>query len=255
MKKCVLALLVLLSSSVSWAWGSLGHRVVAAIAERHLCVKAQNQVIQILGGETLVEVSTWADDVRSSGQHPEWEDWHFANVDGGKTYQETKQSSKGDVVTAIESQIRALHSSNLEEQKVALKLLVHFVGDSHQPFHAGLTKDYGGNGYRVSWFGNPESLHSVWDSRILYTLNFSYSELANLLDSPIKTYPNFSMGTVLDWVNESGILAQSAYPVVKPQKAPQLGFQYYDRHVETVKRRLREGGLRLADLLNNELGC
>src|SRR5690606_9913483 len=128
MKKLIVFAALVLSSSVSWAWGNLGHRVVGAIAERQLCAKAKAEVTALLQGETLMEVSTWADDQRSTGQHPEWEDWHYANVDAGKTYQETPQSPKGDVVTAIESQIRALKSANIEERRTALKLIVHFVG-------------------------------------------------------------------------------------------------------------------------------
>jgi hypothetical protein len=241
-------------SSKTWAWGSLGHRTTGAVAERHLCPHAKSEVSRILNGESLAETSTWADDVRSVPEYSYLNPWHYVSL-VGSTYQENPPAPRGDIVTAINAQISGIRAGTDEEKKLALRLLVHFVGDAHQPFHAGKKEDHGGNSYDVEWFGRPKSLHWVWDNGMIDMLGLSFSELTAFIDAPEKPLPLVTQLNAAEWINESARLTFDVYPQSLTEALPVVGYTYYDQNIETVKRRLREAGVRLAQVLNHELGC
>ena len=123
----------------SFAWGRLGHQVIATLAEQQLTSAARNQVQRLLAlelGSTLASVSTWADEHRN----PTTARWHYVNFPRGDcVYVAERDCPDGNcVVPAIQSQVETLKSDASDAKKlIALKYLVHFVGDVHQPLHAG----------------------------------------------------------------------------------------------------------------------
>jgi hypothetical protein len=152
------------------AWGSEGHHLIADVAESQLSVTAKAEVNRLLAlepGSTLASISTWADDYRS----PPTAAWHYVNLprDGNCQYKAERSCVNGScVVGAIERQVAVLASNSPDEARLkALKYVVHFVADVHQPLHAGFADDKGGNAYQVQAFGRGTNLHAVWDTALI----------------------------------------------------------------------------------------
>lgn len=248
------SLVFLFLPSFAFAWGELGHRTIAEIANNHLCMPARQKAAQILKGESLGDAAVWADDMRD---HPEYKflnPWHFVSMPFGVPYAEAPKSPRGDLVTAMDEYIQILRNGDARQKQMALRLILHFAGDAHQPLHAGERDDHGGNSFDVDWFGFPTNLHSVWDGKMLKKLGMRPDELASVIEQgPPVSVPQL---TTEDWVNESSKIAEGVYPHgSKDPRPPRLDGRYMNEHIETVKARLREGGLRTANLLNDLLGC
>ena len=171
----ILSIFIMLESISLYAWGPMGHDVVAAIAENNLTKKAKKNLEKLLDGKSIVYYASWMDNIQNS---PYWKDgynktktWHYANVDKGLTYETMKKEPKGDVITGLEQLTDALknHYTELTDSMRVdyVKMIIHMVGDMHCPMHAGRLSDRGGNSKKVRWFGQNTNLHSVWDSRMI----------------------------------------------------------------------------------------
>ena len=246
-----LLFLVTLQNTYAEVWGSTGHRAIGAVAQKHLTPKAAEQVNALLGGMSLAFVSTYADEIRSDDRYGHLAPWHYVNMDQNTRYNEADKNPKGDIVTAIQSCIEILKnpSSSKEDKTFHLKLLVHFVGDIHQPFHAGRKEDRGGNSIDLFWFGKRTNLHRLWDTDLIENYNMSYSELAAHLPKHTPEQKGEIMAaTLLDWVNQSQDLANTLYD--KTPQGSRLGYVYHYQNFETVRKQLLDAGLRLAVTLN-----
>ena len=185
MKQTLVLLSLLLFSNNLFAWGAIGHRIVGKIAEDNLTPKAKESIALLLPGQTLADVSTWADMIRSD---PNWvvaKPWHFLDIADGQTYDSSSAPTQGNVITAITAMVNTLKnpSAPLAEKQNALKFIVHFVGDIHQPLHAGRPEDRGGNTIKVSLIGRSMNLHSVWDSGMIDYQKIGYAEYASKLQA------------------------------------------------------------------------
>ncbi|SFW14855.1 S1/P1 Nuclease [Sinomicrobium oceani] len=258
MRKVVM-LLLLFTVNVSQAdhvvWGPTGHRVVGEIASQYLSGKAKRKIARLLHGQDLAVVANHADEIKSDNRYREFGAWHYVNIAPGKQYGEESPSEHGDLVSGIERCIHVIkdeHSS--EEDKVFyLKLLIHFIGDLHQPLHAGKAEDKGGNDIQVRWFNSGTNLHSVWDSKMIDQYKMSYTEIADsYTDISRQEVKKIQEGSVLDWVAESRNLADEVY--ASAEIGEKLGYRYMYEHFSTVKIQLRKGGLRLARVLNDIFG-
>ena len=206
------ALLCVGAASTASAWGVLGHSMVGELAERHLDSKARAEVATLLAGEaepTLAGVANWADTLRNSDpeRFKATSRWHYINAKGGGcAFDLARDCPDGAcVVGAIETQRAILVDRNqpIEARRDALKFIVHFVGDAHQPMHAGSRTDAGGNGFQVSLRTplEPEAyarskyvdgvmgtnLHSVWDYYILASRGLGLRDYADAQDTCIST--------------------------------------------------------------------
>ncbi len=180
------------------AWGNFGHQVIGELASHHLCAQTNTAVLALLNGESLAEAATWADEVRELPEYKYLKPWHYVTMELGSSYSSTNQPSRGDLVSAYHEQSANLRNPLYPNRAEALRLLIHFVGDAHQPFHAGRHADGGGNGVILTWFGYPSNLHKVWDTGMIKKLGLSVDELANLLNSPLHAPPD--QLAVEDWV-------------------------------------------------------
>ena len=188
----------LLGAPAAQAWGCKGHQTVAAIAEKHLTPEARQMIQRLLGEnpidpklrrwcgnattDLLVEASTWPDDVRNERKNGPW---HYIDIPRGKHKGELNQycGTEGCVTRAIEEQRAILKDKSADSLKraEAIRYLVHFVGDLHQPLHAINNADNGGNCVPVKYFRHdplenplhPEredyspNLHQIWDTEIV----------------------------------------------------------------------------------------
>ncbi len=248
----LLAPMLLLAAPAS-AWGPTGHRAAAQVAENHLTPKAARAVRELLGGETLAMVSTWADDARSTDEWRHTGPWHYVNIPDGETYESSPKNPDGDVLSAMQAMEATLRKpdASRDDRLHALKFLVHFVADIHQPLHAGLAGDRGGNQVEVRWIGAPEpiNLHSLWDSALIGADKLSYTELAAWIDrAPDAEMQQWRRAGYLDYARESMELRAACYELESGNRA---GYGYLNRHLPTVYRRLAQAGVRLAGLLNS----
>lgn len=254
----LIAATALLSPTHALAWGFYAHRAVGQIAQNHVCAKALSEANLILEGESFAEAAIWPDEVRDDPAYAYLKPWHFVNISEGSSYEASPKNPKGDLVTAIrfETQMIKDSSASAPERKEALRLLIHFVGDAHQPFHAAGSDSYGGNGIRVLWFGEPESLHFVWDTGMLARLGMKSNQIAIWADTPEPPSENIPQLEAADWVNESAAIAKQVEPAHQAKgPMPELGADYQEHNIGVVRRRLREAGHRLATLLNEQFGC
>jgi hypothetical protein len=251
------AVLLLAAVLPASAWDVTGHRVVGQIAENHLTPQAAQAVRELLGFDSLAEVSNWADEVRSADPWRHTTAWHYVNFAAEEQeYETTKKNPAGDAVTAMRWCEAALRNpAGAREEKIAaLRFLVHFVGDIHQPLHAGLAEDRGGNLIEVYWMfeKEPTNLHRVWDSDIVEWENLSFTEWTRFLDHTSEgEVRDWQASDYADWANESRGLSERCYEFDKGQP---LGYPYFTAHLRVVKQRLLQAGVRLAGKLNSVFG-
>src|SRR5690606_11209822 len=186
MSRLILTALLCSVSFLSWGWGATGHRVTGYIANKHLNKKARKAIERILNGQSLAIVSTWMDDIRSDSVYDYTSDWHWVTIPDGMTYQQSEKNKNGDLIEAIERLTTALKSKSLSpnQERESLKMLIHLIGDLHQPLHVGGGNDRGGNDIMVTWFRGRSNLHRVWDSEMIDDTKLSYTELAASLEKP-----------------------------------------------------------------------
>lgn len=272
MRILLIGLLLCFSSQNALAWGQEGHAIVAEIAHRHLSPRARMRIAGILGeGVSLASVSTWADDVRTT--RPETYNWHFVDIpldvpiyDPARDCKPNKE--KGDCVIAEVARLRAALTRRRlrpEARREALKYLVHFIGDLHQPLHT-LLEETGANDRKVRFFKQPNSahgpapkedtnLHAVWDSGLIRHCTWGWNAYAARLQKdwlPKHNINALTKGTVIEWVQEAHKAAKDVAFTV-PMNAD-VDDDYVARVLPTLDRQLAVAGLRLARVLNEAFG-
>ena len=163
---------IALIPSPALAWGKTGHRVVAAIADAQLSGLARAHIKEILGSaESLDEAANWPDEMRSAPTQF-WQKtatpWHYVTLNG-VLYDHAP--SEGDALEALQRYTATLRDPNasLADKQLALRFIVHLVGDLHQPLHASTrvsksqpNGDHGGNLVKLC-SGCRDQLHGFWD--------------------------------------------------------------------------------------------
>ncbi len=235
-------------------WGQLGHYVTGEIAEYHMTDTARERVNEILGDRSLQISTVWMDDIRSDSRYDHTRTWHWATIPDGMTYEEAEQDEGGDIIWALETLIDKLKEGGLteKEERDKLRMVIHMIGDIHQPLHVGTGEDMGGNQVRVHWMGNESNLHRVWDSDIINSLQMSYTELAQELNTATpEQVQEWQSATVRDWAYESVSYRDRVYDLPDDMR---IGWEYRYNHVDIVFKRLLQAGVRMAGVLNEIYG-
>jgi S1/P1 Nuclease len=288
------------------AWGCKGHQAVALIAERHLTTDTKQMVQKLLSEnpidpklsrycgsavrDAMADASTWADDVRNDKKNGPW---HFIDIPRGakRGPLETYCAEEGCVTRAIAEQLAILKDKNADGAKrtEALRYIIHFVGDLHQPLHAITNADEGGNCVPLKYLRRKPrehnhsfspNLHSLWDTAIPErdmegADPGEYADtLAEMFAADIEGWRKAGIH-LDDWAWESHDLAEStAYGALTPKIAIEpnvivkscaddnnigerllqqhitAGESYQEQAARVVERRLAQAGLRLAMILN-----
>ena len=242
----------------AWAWGPLGHRIVARLAEAQLTPQASAEAQKLLAfrdARHLSDVAVWADDLRDTDPalFQRTKRLHFVNFHSRDCiYAPPRDCRDGEcAVAAIEkySAILANRANSPAARAEALAFVVHFVGDIHQPLHASFRRDAGGNDFQVHWHGRGSNLHRIWDSSMLDTASLSSAQYARTLSA--GRTPVAAGGTPVQWAEESCRIDRDGgvYPASRT-----IDQAYVDRELPIAERRLRQAGARLAGLLNRDLG-
>jgi S1/P1 Nuclease len=256
MKKLTFAFLMILPVSAAFAWGSNGHRIIGEIADRHLSKKAKKNVQAILGNESIAISSNWADFIKSDTSLNYLGPWHYLNVKQGlnaKEFENYVTNDTGvDAFTKINFIVAELKNKDLtvEKKRFYLKLLIHFIGDIHQPMHVSRAEDQGGNRIKVLWFNEPSNLHAVWDDKLIEYQKLSYTEyVANINFVEKNTAITWQQQPMHSWFFESYQLSAQLYAGIT-QPDQKLSYKYNYDNIEMLNLQLLKGGVRLAGVLN-----
>lgn len=254
MKKLSLITSLLFFTLQGICWGQNGHRVVGKIAESYLSEKARKNIEQILGPLTLAEVSTYMDEIKSYPEFDHMKPWHYCTIPDGRSYQQAGTPEDGDVIVTINRLISELKSKDFtdRDESFALKCLVHLVGDIHQPLHVGNGEDRGGNDSKVVYFSAPSNLHRVWDTQMIESQNYSYTEYADWINhASAEKAVKWQNTGVLEWANESKSYRGQVYDLPEDGK---ISYRYTRDNIALVNLRLLQAGVRLAGVLNEIYG-
>jgi hypothetical protein len=256
----------------SWAWGREGHRLTALVAEQFLTPAAKAQAAELLHGEPLASVASWADEYRND--HPETGPWHYVDIPGSAAGEpelrfdrnrdcpvsaaEPKSPWRDCVTDRILYFEGRLFDASLppKERAEALKFLVHLIGDVHQPFHA-TGEARGGNETSVELLGQTQcgpgrcNLHGVWDEGLIAEQGLSEKKYTERLLAEIQAnhWERLAGGEPTGWANISHHYAVLA---TAPSGAL-LTKEYVAEESKVVDAQLALGGLRLAHVLNRIL--
>jgi len=244
------------------AWGALGHRTVAELAERRLSPTARAEVERLLAPaheRRLVDVAIWADELRGSdperGRQTARE--HYVNFHGASCrYVAERDCRDGACVVAAIARNAAVLGDRARpdaERADALRFLVHYVADVHQPLHASYRDDKGGNTVQLRYGREDWNLHGVWDALLLDSTHRRWRGYADLLGrrpwSELAVMGN-PANPAVTWAEESCRASrdEGVYP-----GRPRIDRAWIEARRPIAERRLRQAGARLAVLLNREL--
>lgn len=269
MKNFFLVFLLSFYASNAFSWGGMGHQAIGEVAERFMSPEAFNGVNAILGPEKLALSAIWADSVRDDSDFEAFKVLHFISM----PYVENSPSS----LTVLKNFPELIRKKEVNRgvKIVALKYLIHVVGDVHQPFHVGKTSDMGGNFCRVQWSSNQIfNLHETWDGKIIdYDISnlrkgasplkfYSFINYANdILKRHLSTDEEVKLiksAPIEDWIAESIAYQKEAYPSQKTEdyclknsnQFPLITEEYKKRAAEISEFRILQAGIRLAEMLN-----
>lgn len=263
------AILIVLIPTGMQAWGPEGHEVVGTLAEAMLSNTAKTGVQGVLGNVTLASVANWADQIRN--QRQETYNWHFVDIprsvatfdDGRDCFlpNDTHPGAATDHMNCVVDrityfkQVLADTTKTPTERQEALKFIIHFVGDIHQPFHA-IGDARGGNDNHITEFGSTTcgsgkcNLHGAWDTGMIMHTGMDVNAYVQHLQTLIAANQMTASGNPEDWANESHTFSQAAWL----DDGGVLDDTYYNAQIQVVDKRLALAGLRLAALLEDVFG-
>ncbi|MGY8684088.1 S1/P1 nuclease [Bradyrhizobium sp. UFLA05-153] len=265
-------LVVIMSVSQARSWGQEGHAIVAEIAQRRLDPATLDKIATLLALEapaldhphvTLASIGSWADDYRAD--HKDTAGWHFVDIpDDRSTFDPNADCKKGNCVIAAIARFRTVLadcSKPAPERLQALKFIVHFIGDVHQPLHASDRwdaytgkDDQGGNLVPVTFFGQTTNLHALWDTGLIMRTVYNWGAYVVRLETtwfPGRDLAELKGGSPADGAVDAHRLAHEvAYDI--PDDGV-LGVQYFSKASPIVDRQLALAGIRLAQVLKETL--
>jgi hypothetical protein len=236
-------------------WWDFGHRIVARLAELRLTPHTREAVRDILDGQSLADASVWADNIRQ--YRHDADNLHYVNIPLADTRYVPERHCPGGqcIIAAIEQERHQLAdpAASREERAEALRFLIHFMGDMHQPLHVADNGDRGGNQRAVIFLSHPTDLHKVWDGELIDSSVGSQGEYFELLRRRMRSLDlkKLEAGTVVDWAMEGHRIAVEH--VYRLPRDGRIGRAYVRENRPIIDRALIAGGVRLAKVLNEAL--
>ena len=274
----LVAFVTLAVSGPASAYWEYGHETVAAIAYRNVTPATRGKIAALLREQRLLETPTcpartieqasvWADCIKQLGPRFSYAyAWHYQNVDVCQPFDLKPACKDGNCVSAqIERDVKLLKDPKVpvRERVIALAFLIHFVGDLHQPLHAGDRGDLGGNQVKAAYGayrGAKLNLHAIWDGYLAERAISTPPSLVRVYAPAEKAA--LQAGSIEDWSRESWQVAHDAtYASAMggdacaptPPRAV-LDQVAIERLVPVARLEVERGGLRLARLLDEALG-
>lgn len=280
--------LILITPTLSLGWGAGGHMMTAQIAWGRLNPRAKAEANRLLAisinpaavtakSKNFVNAAHWADDLRPFPEFDSFKALHFIDTPFSVDGTPLPTVPPPDIVTALEENVNILKTSTDDNAKAqALRFIIHFVGDIHQPLHCATQVDSahpegdrGGNEVKLNirqQNGTVKStnLHSYWDGGIATFPrtgpNFAPPPLSSIPAAARKarsgnppTNPKLKLNEPTNfqsWAEESFALAKDvAYKGIANNGNPSQA--YRTKSIKVVRQRVAWGGYRLAALLNS----
>ena len=261
MKKNLIAPLIVIVALCCISWGYNGHRTIGLITENYLSASAKVAVKELLGDTSIAEACTWADDARKETAFAATANWHFLNLPLGLTFDEFKHyidtTSKANVYSALLDAEKTLGNQQAarQEKVYALKFLMHFVGDLHQPMHISRAEDKGGSTIQLNFEGKGTNLHSLWDTKLLEKQGLTFTQVA---EKYAKVDPvlvkKWQSEPLTQWIWESYQISSELYTEIESMNKRVIDDSYYQKHLPTIELRIKQAAVRLAGTLNRIYG-
>jgi len=248
--RVMLFALIMFCNLSAGAWGRTGHRAIAEIAYQQLDKNAKKKIKALLGDDYLPLYATYADDIRSERENPLGKLPHYVNMGFDEDYESAVKNDGGDLVSVLNEMVATLNDSKAshEDKAVALKFIIHLVGDAHQPMHVGLKEDLGGNKVDVTWFGQKTNLHYLWDEDMIDYSHLSYTELARFAGKPASDeLENLYKASIVNWIDETHECTKLIYDNLGDKN---YGYAYYYQFSPVFMKQIQKAGFRLGDFLN-----
>ncbi len=242
---------------IAGAWGVLGHRIVGEVANQYINAKTRKAIQQLLGTESIAMSANWADFIKSDTSYNYLSNWHYVNLPANMSKTDVHtfldQQTGPNIYNKINEMVTVLKNSKstLAQKKLALRMLIHLVGDLHQPMHTARKEDLGGNKITLTWFGEKSNLHRVWDESLIDFQQLSYTEYTKAINHPTAAqFTTWQKSSLKDCVFESYEICNKIYATgIKTDD--KLSYRYNFDWIETVDQQLLKGGIRLAKILND----
>ena len=239
------------------AWGVTGHRIVGQIADSYLTKKAKTEIGKILGFESIAMASNWPDFIKSDPAYNYLSTWHYVNLKSGLSFDDVKNFLTADTSTDAYTKINFLVNEfktnrllSAETKQFYVRLLIHIIGDIHQPMHLGRPDDRGGNAVKVKWFSDDSNLHSVWDSKLIDFQQLSYTEYATAINhTTLEQRKTWQKQTLIQWIYNTYNITEKIYADVKPDQ--RLDYQYNFKFIAPLNDQLVKAGVHLAGIFND----
>lgn len=271
------------ATSPAFAWGQLGHSVIAELAQRHLSPAAQAALKTLIGVRSLASLSNWADDYKFTAEGKGTYRWHFVDIDiAHPAYDVTidcldKNNQGTCIVKGLPAAIATLKDKSRpqDDRILALKLLVHLAGDLEQPLHASEhNNDQGGNTLNVSLqakrsdgkpYKRSSTFHSMWDDSLVELQAYSWGSYADAIDAtplPNVESPPYDEARIATWANDTHAIGIKAYELL-PTGTPdhndaghpvELGDDYATAVKADLDAAMAKGAARLKAILEDALG-
>lgn len=241
-----------LCAFAAFGWGQKGHDATAYIAEQHISQTTADSIAALFDGKSMVYWANWLDNASHTPDYAYAKTWHYKNIADGVAYEDAYINPAGDVVTAARGQIAILTDPEAprEDKVLALKILVHVLGDMHQPMHMARPDDRGGNNVKLEFFGREANLHGIWDGSIMNSgHSWSYTEWQQQLDrlNP-EAEAQTAAGNIDDWAKETYVIATSVYEYFP--EGCKVSYNEVAKWTPVIEVQILRGGLRLARVLN-----
>ena len=243
----------------AFGWGQEGHRIVAKIAYDNLSRKARKQVDKVMGDRGMIYYANWPDEIKSDNIYPQSisDGWHFQDFPSGMsdslvadalTHYPTEGGNLFRVLDSLEIEIAGERVMRINNEHI-MRFLVHLSADRYCPMHMAHMDDRGGNAVKMKWFGKETNLHTVWDTKLIESQGYSYTEYAQMLQDEYKD--------IKKWVEQ----ASDEQLLIESYQLTESIYQYqeiwdgntyhyiYSWH-KPMERQLYIAGIRLAQLLN-----
>jgi len=244
----------------TYAWGQEGHRIIAKIAYDHLTKKAKKQVDSVLGTRGIIYWANWPDEIKSDTIYPQSikTGWHYQDFAGGLPDSLIADAlihypaEGGNLFRALDSLTAILQNTGVpgsRDTEHILRFVVHLSGDRYCPMHMAHMDDKGGNAVKMKWFSNHTNLHSVWDTKLIDSQGYSYTEYAQMIEDMYG-----AERTQIEQASDRELLLQTYHLTEEIYAYQQTWdgntYHYIYRWHQACERQLYIAGIRLAQLLN-----
>ena len=231
-----------------FAWGKIGHGLVAEVAFTMLDSSTKANVHKYLGSMTIEQAANWMDEIKNDHRNDYMKQWHYVNVDEGKTYENTKEENIVNQLTRVINELK--HKENMKDEDIKKDLLIifHLTGDLHQPLHVGYGNDKGGNSVEVKYNGHNTNLHRVWDSELIEGENIKLSDCLSMLKGFDKEdIAALSVINVENWMRQPRSQLKNVYNF----KDETIDEAYATKNKKAIEQDILVAGIRLAAILKD----